>query len=206
MDMPDYTRWFRDYAAAYERSLGDRVDVAALRGFFAEGFVAASLQGPVQAGLNDEAFARTLQAAYGFYRAIGTRSMSVERVEVAPVCPNHDRVRVFYRAGYRKPDGSPLTIRFDVVYLLQRRGEGPRIYAFIAGDEMALYRQHGLVDEAGRPLPPQPPQTPAPAPPPAAAQAPAATGRRLQPGSTLAPRSISSVRSSERWQRDSSSQ
>ena len=199
MDMPDYTQWFREYAAAYERSLGDRVDVAAIRACFAEGFVAVSLQGPVQAGLNDDAFARTLQAAYGFYRAIGTRSMSVERVEVSPVCPNHDRVRVFYRAGYRKPDGSPLTIRFDVVYLLQRRGEGPRIYAFIAGDEMALYRQHGLVDDAGRPLPPQPVQ-------PTRAEGQTAGGRPGQPGSTLAPRSASSARSSERWQRDSSSQ
>lgn len=157
MDMPDYTQWFRAYAAACERSLGDRVDVAAIRGCFAEGFVAASLQGPVQPSVNDAAFERTLQAAWAFYRAIGTRSMSVERVEVAPVCLNHDRVRVFYRAGYRKPDGSPLTIRFDVVYLLQRRGEGPKIYALIAPDEMALYRQHGLVDDAGRPLPPRPP-------------------------------------------------
>jgi hypothetical protein len=169
MDMPDYTQWFRDYAAAYERSLGERVDSAAIRVCFAEGFVAASLQGPVQAGINDEAFERTLQAAYGFYRAIGTRSMSVERVEVAPICPNHDRVRVFYRAGYRKPDGSPLTIRFDVVYLLQRRGEGPKIYAFIAGDEMALYRQHGLVDHAGRPVPPVPPVSTLQAKPPAPA-------------------------------------
>jgi hypothetical protein len=160
MEMPDYTQWFRDYAAACERSLGDRVDVAALRGCFAEGFVAASIQGPVQAGLNDEAFERTLRAAQAFYRAIGTRSMSVERVEVTPLCLNHDRVRVFYRAGYRKPDGAPLTIRFDVVYLLQRRGEGPKIYAFIAGDEMALFRQHGLVDEAGRPLPPLQPLGP----------------------------------------------
>ena len=196
MDMPDYTQWFRDYAAAYERSLGEQVDVAAIRGCFAEGFVAASLQGPVQAGTNDESFASTLEAAFGFYRAIGTRSMSVERVEVSPVCPNHDRVRVFYRAGYRKPDGSPLTIRFDVVYLLQRRGEGPKIYAFIAGDEMAVYRQHGLVDEAGRPVPPQPAPT----------DGPPADARRPQPGSTLAPRSTSSARSSERWQRDSSSQ
>lgn len=154
MDMPDYTQWFRDYAAAYERSLGERVDSAAIRACFAEGFVGAPIQGPVQAGANDEAFERTLQAAYDFYRAIGTRSMSVERVQVAPVCLNHDRVRVFYRAGYRKPDGSPLTIRFDVVYLVQRRGEGPKIYAFIAGDEMALYRQHGLVDDAGRPVVP----------------------------------------------------
>lgn len=162
MDMPDYTQWFRDYAAAFERSLGERVDSAAIRACFAEGFVAAPLQGAVQCGANDDAFERTLQSAYGFYKAIGTRSMSVERVEVDPVCENHDRVRVHYRAGYRKPDGAPLTIRFEVVYLLQRRPDGPRIYAFIAGDEMALYRQHGLVDPAGQPLPPVPDDASAP--------------------------------------------
>ncbi len=45
----------------------------------------------------------------------------------------------------------PLSIEFDVVYMLQRREGGPKIFAFVAGDEMALYRQYGLVDEEGKP-------------------------------------------------------
>ena len=41
---------------------------------------------------------------------------------------------------------------FDVTYMLQRRPDGPRIFGFVAGDEMALYREYGLVDEDGKPV------------------------------------------------------
>jgi hypothetical protein len=40
----------------------------------------------------------------------------------------------------------------DVVYMLQRREGGPKIFAFVAGDEMGIYRRYGLVDEQGRPV------------------------------------------------------
>jgi hypothetical protein len=148
---PDYAAMFRDYAAAYERSLGDTVDSAAIRSFFAEEFIAAGANGEIHAGANDESFEKTLQQGHAFYKAIGTREMKVERVEVETIDPDHDQVRVFYRAGYEKKGGSRLTIPFDLVYLLQRRADGPKIFAFIAGDELALYRQHGLVNEKGEP-------------------------------------------------------
>ena len=77
--------------------------------------------------------------------------MAVERVEPEPIHPDHDRVRVFYRASYRKKDGTELSIPFDVLYLLQRRPGGPRIFGFISGDEMGAYRQHGLVGDDGKP-------------------------------------------------------
>jgi hypothetical protein len=38
-----------------------------------------------------------------------------------------------------------------VLYLLQRRAGGPKIFAFVAGDEMSVYRQHGLVNDKGEP-------------------------------------------------------
>ena len=60
-------------------------------------------------------------------------------------------MRVFYVAQYERSDGAWITIPFDVLYLLQRRKDGPKIFAFIAGDEMALYREHGLVDADGNP-------------------------------------------------------
>lgn len=149
--MTDYEQFFRDYAKAYERSLGERVDVAAIRDFFAEAFIAASVGGQVAAGANDGTFEETLRKGYDFYKAIGTTSMKVDHVEAEALYDNHDRVRVFYCAGYRKRDGTEVSIPFDVLYLLQRRGSGPKIFGFVAGDEMALYKKHGLVDEAGRP-------------------------------------------------------
>lgn len=149
--MPDYEHFFREYAQAYERSLGESVDVGAIRSFFAESFISASIDGRVAAGANGEAFEQALKSGYGFYRAIGTTSMRVDRVEIEALCENHDRVRVFYCAGYRKKNGTEVSIPFDVVYLLQRRSAGPKIFDFIAGDEMAVYKQHGLVDDNGQP-------------------------------------------------------
>lgn len=151
MDLPDYDQFFREYAKAYERSLGESVDVTAIRGFFAEAFISAGTGGQVATGENNDAFEETLRSGYAFYRAIGTMSMKVDRVESAALYENHDRVQVFYTARYRKKDGTEVSIPFDVLYLIQRRRDGPRIFGFIAGDEMAVYRKHGLVDERGQP-------------------------------------------------------
>jgi len=61
-------------------------------------------------------------------------------------------VRPYFHADYKKKNGEAQPIEFDVVYMLQRREDGPKIFAFVAGDEMAIYREHGLVDDEGRPV------------------------------------------------------
>jgi hypothetical protein len=148
---PDYAAFFHRYADAYQRSLGDHVEADLIRSFFADTVMALSTSGALMPGENDDSFARTLEQGYDFAKAIGTVSMEADRVEVDALAENHDRVRVFYTAGYRRRDGAALTIPFSIVYLLQRRADGPKIFAFIAGDEMGLYRQHGLVDAEGNP-------------------------------------------------------
>ncbi len=153
MDTPDYKTWFDGYADALTRSLSGDVEVERIRGFYAETVLALAQNGSVvPATPSDQAFATMLKTMYGFYAAIGTRRMTVDRVEVDALAPGHDRVRVFFRGEYRKPDGGPLTIPFDVLYLTQRRETGPVVFAFFAGDEMALFRKHGLVDEKGEPV------------------------------------------------------
>jgi hypothetical protein len=77
--------------------------------------------------------------------------MTLLKIEVTPIDAFHDMVRPYFRADYRKKNGDDLSIPFDLAYTLQRREGGPKIFAFIAGDEMALYREHGLVDEEGKP-------------------------------------------------------
>jgi hypothetical protein len=149
--MPDYEGFFREYASAYERSLGESVDVKTLRSFFAEAFLSAGTAGEVAAGANDRQFEETLRKGYAFYKAIGTVSMKVDHIEPEVLYENHDRVRVFYVAGYARRSGETVSISFDVLYLMQRRSGGPKIFGFIAGDEMAVFRQHGLVNEAGEP-------------------------------------------------------
>lgn len=140
----EFERFFDRYVEAYNRSLAGEVQHAAIRQCFADCFVGAG-PGGSSCGRNDESFTKALDEAYAFYRTIGTKRMSVRRVQPTPIDASHFLVRVFYSADYEKPDGSGVTLEFDVAYLIEVHGEGPRIFAFVTGDEMAAYREHGLV-------------------------------------------------------------
>lgn len=139
--------FFAGYAEAFNRSLGETVDTAGIRRHFSSCFVGAGPQG-VRCGQNDEQFAEALETGYAFYRSIGTRAMAVRGVTTVPVDALHTLARVAYRASYVKPDGDPLEIDFEVSYLLAAREETYEIFAFVTGDEAALYREHGLLPDA----------------------------------------------------------
>jgi hypothetical protein len=141
---PDFDHFFRAYADAYNRSLGERVDCDAIMASFADCFVAAG-SGGVNCGKNDDSFRATLEQGYAFYKSIGTRCMAVRGVTVTPIDDRHHMAKVSYRADYEK-DGKEIKIDFDVTYLLQTRDGIPRIFAFIAGDEIGAYRKHGLIE------------------------------------------------------------
>lgn len=145
---PDFERFFDEYAAAFNRSLGDRVDADGIRRHFAGCFVGAG-PGGIQCGANDDGFARKLDEGYAFYKKIGTQKMTMTRVEATAIDTRHHLVKVFYRADYRKPDGADVSIDFDVSYVLQTKDSVSKIFAFIAGDEMAVYRKHGLLPSEG---------------------------------------------------------
>lgn len=141
----DLNRFFQDYVAAYNRSLDGAVDTTTIRASFAACFVAAGPAGTA-CGQNDETFMAGLDQTYAFYRSIGTQSLELLHLEVMPLDAAHAMARVFYQGRYRKPSREDVTIPFDVTYLLQAQGGHPKIFAFVAGNEMALYRQHGLID------------------------------------------------------------
>ena len=143
--MPDHIeRFFQGYVDAFNRSLGGRIDVEGIRAHFSQCFVAAGPQG-VSCGQNDESFTETLQQGYAFYTSIGTKAMAVRGVTTTPIDGGHQMAKVDYRATYEKPDGERIEIDFAVTYMLAARGDSYEIFAFVAGDEMALYRKHGLV-------------------------------------------------------------
>jgi hypothetical protein len=141
---PEFARFFENYAAAFNRSLGEIVDDAGLTAAFAPSFIGASPAG-VQAGANDEAFRAVLHQAYGFYRQIGTRHVEVAGIDVTPLDALHHMVRVHWSWKGRSKTGETTEVAFDVVYLLQTLEDGPRIFAFISGDEMAAFREHGVI-------------------------------------------------------------
>jgi hypothetical protein len=84
--------------------------------------------------------------------------MTAKRVEVTPIDATHSMAKVFYCADYVRRDGSPLRLDFDVTYFLDTSTLKPKIFGFVAGDEMGLYKQHGLLPEKATPAPKQRPK------------------------------------------------
>jgi hypothetical protein len=142
---PDFDEFFSRYVAAYNRSLGGKVDVDGIRSHFTESFLAAG-PGTVRCGKNNWLFSLVLKRGYAYYKKIGTRRLAVRRVEVTPIDELHHLARVFYTGDFEKKSGEQIHIDFEVSYLLQTREGGPKIFAFIAGDEEAAYREKGLLD------------------------------------------------------------
>jgi len=139
--------FFAGYVDAFNRSLAETVDTEGIQRHFSSCFVGAGPQG-VQCGQNDEQFTEMLQQGYAFYRQVGTKSMSVRNVTTTPIDDAHWLARVAYRAHYVKPGGEPLDLDFEVSYMLAEREEAYEIFAFVTGDEMALYREHGLLRDS----------------------------------------------------------
>jgi len=139
-------RFFQGYVEAFNRSLGERVDSDGIRAHFSSCFVAAGPQG-ISCGQNDDSFSETLEQGYVFYKGIGTKAMAVLGVATIPIDDRHQMANVTYRATYEKVDGETLELDFSVTYMLAAREETFEIFAFVAGDEMAHYRKHGLVPD-----------------------------------------------------------
>ena len=153
--------FFESYANLYNRALAGENVFADLAGRFSPQFIAA---GPdsVQTGKQGAAFRRQLDKAYRFYRQIGTKKMTAKRVETTKIDERHSMAKVHYCADYEKPDGSPLRLEFEVTYFLDMSTVKPKIFGFVAGDEMGLYRQHGLSQHrlVGKPQPRPRPRIP----------------------------------------------
>jgi hypothetical protein len=139
--------FFAGYVDAFNRSLGEQVDADGIRRYFSSCFVGAGPRG-VQCGQNDESFTEALEQGYAFYRQIGTQAMAVRDITSIPVDDAHSLARVAYRASYEKPGGESLDLDFEVSYLLATQGETYEIFAFITGDELALYQEHGLLPDS----------------------------------------------------------
>ncbi|MDQ2655717.1 MAG: nuclear transport factor 2 family protein [Chloroflexota bacterium] len=139
--------FFAGYVDAFNRSLGDAVDAEGIRRHFSSCFVGAGPQG-VQCGQNDASFTEALEQGYAFYRRIGTRAMAVRSITSIPIDDAHTMTRVAYRASYEKPEGEALDLDFEVSYMLAAPDETYEIFAFVTGDERALYEEHGLLPVA----------------------------------------------------------
>lgn len=138
-------RFFESYAAQFARALADppEVDVEATASAFADCFVESGPRG-VHCGRNDETFRAAIPQGYAFYRQIGIRDMAVATLAPSQLDTRHWGVRVGWSAAYDQ--GKRVgTVEFEVLYLVRMTDAGPRIFAYITGDEEEALRRLGLI-------------------------------------------------------------
>jgi hypothetical protein len=138
--------FFAHYAARVNAALAapPRVDVESAASAFADYFLGANPKG-VYCGKNDDEFRAAIPKGYEFYRSIGTKRMEIDSLMLTKLDDFHTQANVHWVAKYEKKDGSKVEIPFDVIYFVQEIGQGPKIFAYITGEEEQAYRDKGLV-------------------------------------------------------------
>lgn len=138
--------FFRAYAGRTNEALADppRVDVAGVRGAFADYFVGADPEG-VHGGRNGLLFRLMLRWGFRAYRRLGTKAVDLAGLEVTSLDDFHALARVEWVARYDGRRGDGEDIAFTNLYLLQIRDGEARIFAYITPDEQAALKAHGLI-------------------------------------------------------------
>ncbi|KAB0264813.1 nuclear transport factor 2 family protein [Microvirga brassicacearum] len=135
--------FFERYEAFMNRALAGPVDVRDCAAFFASDFIAATPAG-IMGGKNDDSLVAAMEQGYRHYRDIGTKEMEIADIRLMPIDERHVLANVDWKAVYRRTDAPDLTIDFVVHYLVRHGQEQPKIFGWIAGDEDALLRKHGI--------------------------------------------------------------
>jgi len=135
---------FDRYQRSFNRALIGDIDMDDVASFYADAFIAASPAG-VRAGSNDGQGASAIVQGYEHYRAIATKQMRIRQLRQSSVDEHHCVAHVAWTAVYAGGDGTDVAIDYDVHYLVQQREGQARIFGWIAGDEQALLRQHGII-------------------------------------------------------------
>lgn len=142
----DIQAFFAHYAETFNRALAGAADMDAVADLYAPAFIAATPAG-VMTGENDDRLKQAMAQGYERYRALGTKAMRLRAVRRSPIDAQHCLAHVEWRGIHARPDGTDAVIDFEVHYLVRMTDEGPCVFGWISGDEEALLRQHGIVQD-----------------------------------------------------------
>ncbi len=135
---------FERYERLFNEALGGDADMEAVASLYATDFIAASPAG-VMTGKNDERLKKVMAQGYARYRAIGTREMRIRHVRTSPIDEHHCIAHVAWTASYARQEATNVTIDFDVHYLVQKHEAKAKVFGWVAGDEEALLKEHGII-------------------------------------------------------------
>jgi len=136
--------FFERYESVFNRALAGEMDMDEVAALYAAAFIAASPAG-VMTGANDEKLRQAMAQGYAHYRAIGTKGMRIRDVRISPMDQHHCVAHVAWTATYARKDQPDVAIGFEVHYLVQLLDGDPKVFGWVAGDEQALLKEHGII-------------------------------------------------------------
>ncbi len=140
----DVRKFFERYESFFNQSLGGDMNMDGAAALYASEFIAASPAG-VMTGKNDDQLKQVMAQGYARYRAMGTKEMRLRDVRISPIDEHHCVAHVAWTATYAREDQSDVAIDFDVNYFVQKLNGEPKVFGWVAGDEQALLREHGII-------------------------------------------------------------
>lgn len=135
---------FERYEGFFNRSLAGDIDEDEIAALYASDFIAASPAG-VMTGKNDDHLRQVMARGYAHYRAIGTKEMRIRNIRLSPIDELHCVAHVAWTATYARKDQPDVAIDFDVHYFIQKPDGEAKVFGWVAGDEQALLRKHGII-------------------------------------------------------------
>lgn len=136
--------FFNRYERLFNEALGGSANMDDVAALYASAFIAASPAG-VSAGANDGQLREVMAQGYARYRAMGTKHMRLCEVSICPIDEQHCVAHAAWTASYARNGQPDIAIEFDVHYFVQIRDGEPKVFGWVAGDEQALLKQHGII-------------------------------------------------------------
>lgn len=140
----DVQKFFKAYEKVYNDAIAGNVDLDDVGNMYSTGFVSVTPAG-VTVGENDQKLKDTMKKGFEAYRALGSKKMTCADVSVMPIDQDHCVAKVQWSGEYERKTKERLTIDFEVNYLVERRDGHLKVFGWIAGDEQAEFRKHGLL-------------------------------------------------------------
>lgn len=137
--------FFDAYATRFNRALlGEKVNPKEVSASFAAFFVEASPQGVI-GGKNGWMFRRMIPKGFARYRKMGIKSMHIQGKDITLLDDLHAMAIIRWQSLYDRKDATTAAISFSVTYFVQQVKGNCKIFAYIAGDEERLLKEHGLI-------------------------------------------------------------
>jgi hypothetical protein len=137
--------FFSRYESRFNDALAGGVpDIDATVNSFAEHFIEANPFG-VTAGDNNQKFKDAIGQGWSFYKTIGIQSMKIVSNQITILDEFHAIAKVNWKCSFVRPDKSKGAVAFDLFYLVQKRENKIKIFAYIAGDEQQVLKNEGLI-------------------------------------------------------------